>query len=126
MEIKFDTKETYTVITPETDTIDDNLTALLAQNIDLYINKGSNNFIIDLQHCEKADNTSFEGLLKLHEHCYAHQQSLVLTGLSNNVADNLKKNDTEQTLNTAPTMIEAVDIVSMEILERDLLNEDDE
>lgn len=122
MEIKFDTKPTYTVITPVTDKLDVNLTALLAQNIDSYVNKGSNNFIVDLKHCVKADNKSPDGLIELHEKCYEQEHSLVFTEIKPSVSDMIKKYDTEQTLNMAPTMIEAIDIISMEILERDLLS----
>lgn len=122
MEIKFDTKPTYTVITPVTEVLNVNLSEQLRQNIDTQTNNGVQNFIIDLQHCTKADNTSPEEILQLHEHCYENQHSLVFINLQTDVAEVIKKNDIDRTLNIAPTMIEAVDIVSMEILERDLMN----
>lgn len=124
MEIKFDTKQTYTVITPVTDMINANLAAVLAQNIDTSTSTGTVNFIIDLRHCNKTDNKSFNELVNLHNTCYAKEQSLVFTGINKDVAVFFKKNDNDQTLNIAPTMQEAIDIISMEKLERDLLKEE--
>jgi hypothetical protein len=60
----------------------------------------------------------------LHEECYGMGQSLVFTGIRPEVMNTLKQHEANQLLNIAPTMIEAVDIVSMEILERDLLSEE--
>lgn len=100
-----------------------NLAAVLTDNIDNSTNNGANNFIIDLRHCNKTDNKSFKELLQLHEGCYAKEHSLVFTGISKDMAVFFKKNDNDRTLNIAPTMQEAIDIISMEKLERDLLNE---
>ncbi|MCB0541650.1 MAG: STAS domain-containing protein, partial [Bacteroidetes bacterium] len=83
-----------------------------------------NNFIIDMQQCSKTDNTSFPALAELHEDCYMNQRSLVFTGIQAPVLDALNENELAEMLNIAPTMQEAVDIISMEILERDLMNED--
>jgi len=124
MEFKFDTKPTYTVITPQYDALDVNLTEQLAEQISLYINKGSNNFIIDMQMCATCDNKSFEQLAAMHEDCYVNQRSLVFTGLQATILQPLNESGLTDMLNIAPTMQEAVDIVSMEILERDLMNEE--
>ncbi len=124
MEFKFDTKTTYTVITPQTDVLDNNLTGKLAELIKADYGIDSNNFIIDLQHCISADNTSLEGLLQVHDDCYTALRSFVLTGAQPEVLKLLQSNDGAGRLNIAPTMQEAVDIISMEILERDLLSEE--
>lgn len=124
MEFKFDTKPTYTVITPETNTLDANLTEKLAGQIALCITNGANNFIIDMQFCAITDNKSFDSLAELHEDCYMNERSFVLTGLQQPVMQQLVENELADMLNIAPTMQEAVDIVSMDILERDLLNEE--
>jgi len=124
MEFKFDTKDTYTVITPLTDRLDVNLTEHLVSNIDVYTGGGCDNFIIDLHHCETADITSFDALVLLHQSCYGKQRSLVFTGLHPVVLQMLLENDVADLLNIAPTMQEAIDIISMEILEGDLFNEE--
>lgn len=122
MEFKIDTKPTYTVITPSQNVIDDKMTDELAQKIDECTNNGSTNFIIDIEQCKTADNTSLAKLLELHTKCYDAQYSFVITGMNDSIKELAKKADIADELNIAPTMIEAVDIVSMEILERDLLS----
>lgn len=122
MEFKIDTKPTYTVITPSQNVIDDKMTDELAQKIEECINNGSTNFIIDIEQCKTADNTSLTKLLELHTKCYDAQYSFVITGMNDSIKELAKKADIADELNIAPTMIEAVDIVSMEILERDLLS----
>lgn len=125
MEFKFDTKPTYTIITPLADVIDLEMTGKLAElTMQDYAND-SNNFIIDLQHCQSTDNTSsVASMLGVHDACYAAQRSFVLTGLVPAVLQILQAGDDADRLNIAPTMQEAVDIISMEILERDLLSEE--
>lgn len=122
MEFKFDTKTTYTVITPLTGRLDDDATAKLAEATRQDYGGDSNNFIVDLSECTAADNTSF--LVAIHDACYDAQRSFVLTGVSPELKKSLQGHDDAGRLNIAPTMEEAVDIIAMEILERDLLNEE--
>ena len=124
MEFKFDTKPTYTIITPVADVLDDNITGKLAELTMQDYGNDSSNFIIDLQHCISADNTSLSEVLQVHDACYAEQRSFVLTGAQPAVLQILQAGDDSERLNIAPTMQEAVDIISMEILERDLLSEE--
>lgn len=124
MEFKIDTKSSYTQITAASDTLDANLTAKISQKCKELTENGSQNFIIDLNSCVNSDNASFEPLVELHEYIYGIGQSLVFTGINENVTKSLKETETDQLLNIAPTLIEAIDIISMEILERDLLGEE--
>lgn len=126
MQFKFDTKNTYTVVTPLADVLDVNLTANLLNEITVFNADGANNFIIDMQPCTTADNTALLKLAELHDWCYENGRSLVFTGLQTDVMRLIQHNDMTETLNIAPTMIEAVDIISMEILERDLFGEEDD
>ncbi|MBL7682494.1 MAG: STAS domain-containing protein [Flavipsychrobacter sp.] len=125
MEFKIDTKPTYTVITPVDARIDANMTAALGQKCEELATSGTSNYIIDLQHCTSGDNTSFDDLVQMHENCYNNSQSLVFTGLQNGVMQQLQELELDNVLNIAPQMIEAIDIISMEILERDLFNEEE-
>lgn len=124
MEFKIDTKPTYLVITPITNHLDANLADALRQKCTELTESGSHNFIIDLHNCLDADKASFANLTSLHEDCYNNEQSIVFTGLQDDVMSALKEEETDQALNIAPKMAEAIDIISMEILERDLFNEE--
>lgn len=124
MQFKIDTKSTYTVITSSQNNMDENMTDALAQKIQECTNKGSVNFVLDMSSCETADNKALDQLYQIHETCYEAQSSFVVTGMSLDILAMAKKADIVDELNIVPTMIEAVDIISMEILERDLLSED--
>ena len=124
MEFKIDTRDMFSVITPVTDKIDANLTGLLTAECLKLTQNGSNNFIVDLQHCMTIDHASVNEFIKMHEDFYSEEHSLVFTGFSDGVMKALKENETDLLLNIAPKMEEAIDIVSMEILERDLLSEE--
>ncbi len=124
MEFKIDTKDTFTVITPITDKINANLTGALAEKCIQTRQSGSSNLIIDLQNCKEIDKTTVPQLIKLHEDSYSQEQLLVFTHVSEKVMAVLKEDETDLLINVAPRMDEAIDIISMEILERDLFNEE--
>lgn len=125
MEFKIDTKPNYILLTPVSNRLDANLTAALSQKWEELTKSGSANFIIDLHNCLDADTTSFNELTLLHENCYNSSQSLVFTNVSEPVMQALKQDELDTILNITPTMIEAVDIVNMEILERDLFKDEE-
>ena len=124
MEFKIDTKDAFAVIIPLVNVLDGDLTAKLASKCAETRLNGSNNLIIDLQQVETIDGPSADQLVQLHEESYANNQSLVFTGLQAGPWATLKENETDLLLNIAPKMIEAVDIISMEMLERDLFAEE--
>jgi anti-anti-sigma regulatory factor len=124
MEFKIDTKPSYTLITPVTNELNAKLTEALRQKWEELTNLGSKNFIVDLHNCLEADINAFSELIRLHEDCYNVSMSLVFTNINDEVMTTMKSNDLDLSINIAPSMIEAVDIVSMEILERDLFNEE--
>ena len=124
MEFKIDTKDTFTIITPITDKINANLTGALQEKCIQTRQSGSKNLIIDLQHCKEIDKTMLDELVKLHGDSYSQDQSLVFTQVNETVMTVLKEDETDLLINVAPRMDEAIDIISMEILERDLFNEE--
>ncbi len=124
MEFKIDTKDTFTVIMPVSDTISANLAGGLIKKWEETRQSGSKNFIIDLQSCSDADIKAVKYLVELHQKSYELDSSLVYTGISKKVMDALKTDETDLLINIAPHMNEAIDIISMEILERDLMSEE--
>ncbi len=125
MEFKIDTKSSYILITPVSNHLDANLTALLRQKCRELTETEKSNFIVDLHNCLDGDKSSFISLTELHEDCYSNEQSLVFTNIRPEVLQSLKAEELDTAINIAPTMIEAADIVSMEILERDLFGEEE-
>lgn len=123
MEFKIDTKPTYTVITPEKADLSVILAEEIRQKVKDATETEGHNFVIDLSNIENMDRTSGDVLLDLHNELYNNGRSLVFTSMNENVMNTMKKGQYHLSLNLAPTMIEAIDIISMEVLERDLLGE---
>jgi anti-anti-sigma regulatory factor len=124
MEFKIDTKEVFTQISPLNDLLNANMAAELERKCHELTDSGSNNFIINLDACQNAEPEAFEVLANLHEELYGNGQSIVFTGLTADVTRQIREAQMEMAINIAPTQVEAVDIISMEILERDLFNEE--
>ena len=124
MEFKIDTKDTFTIIMPVADKISANLTGALVQKCEEARQSGSKNFVIDLQHCTEMDKDAIPELVSMHENSYSIDSSLVFTGISKPIMNLLKKDETDLLINIAPSIDEATDIISMEILERDLFGEE--
>lgn len=124
MEFKIDTKDSFTIIMPLNGAIDAKMADALQEKCEEMRQSGSKNFIIDMQKCGNMDENAVEGLIALHEECYGMEQSLVYTAFSKDAISVLKEDESDLLINIAPTMKEAVDIISMEILERDLFSEE--
>ncbi len=125
MSFKIDTKENYTLISPENSVIDVNMAAALAKIIKEPTQNDTLNFIIDVSACQKYDIAANDALVNLHEFVYGEMNgSIVFTGLATEVFNKIKQERLHLSLNITPTMIEAEDIINMEVLERDLLGEE--
>ncbi|MFA6060200.1 MAG: STAS domain-containing protein [Taibaiella sp.] len=123
MEFKIDTKPNYTVITPDSGDLSVNLAEVIRQKVDDATETGSHNFVIDLQHIANMDMSAGNVLLDMHDSLYNKGCSLVFTTLEDSVMQTMKKGQYHLSLNLTPTLNEAIDIISMEVLERDLLGE---
>jgi anti-anti-sigma factor len=124
MEFKIDTKPSFSIITPVYETLNANLTDAIRQKWEELSESGSENLVVDLQNCTNADESAYEALEKMHEEYYSNGQSLVFTNLQPSVIKALKQEGLPDVINIAPTMAEAADIISMEVLERDLFKEE--
>lgn len=70
---------------------------------------------------QKMDTTGVEAILTVYQRMYDNNLSCAVTGLNNTLTATLKSAGGDM-LNLAPTMAEAIDLVMMEELERELLD----
>lgn len=124
MEFKIDTRDTYVRIAPIGEHLSVNMAAMLEERATQLAESGPGNALIDLSACQTADEAVFEALANWHETAYSEGRSLVFTGLSSAVMDVAKESQMESAINIAPTEVEGIDIISMEILERELFDEE--
>jgi anti-anti-sigma regulatory factor len=124
MEFKIDTKDAYSVIQPQEIVFSAITADKLAEIVQKTRQSGSANIILDMGNVQALADAAILKLINLHEESYESEQSFVITGTNTEVLGVFKKNESDLILNVDPKMIEAIDIVSMEILERDLLGEE--
>ena len=124
MEFKIDTKDTYVRIAPLGGQLNVNMAAALEERAAQAADNGSLNFLIDLNACQTVDEAAFEALATWHETSYSEGRSLIFTGLSDAVLRTAQDAQMDGAINITPTEAEAIDMISMEILERDLFSEE--
>jgi anti-anti-sigma factor len=125
MEVKTDTKEKFHVIRVETPHLAANMAAELNRQL-LELLKGTiKNVVLNVSGVKSMDVEAAEILAQLQQKFYDDGASFVLCELHEEVEDFLDKNELLELMNVTPTESEAVEIVQMEEIERDLLNEGD-
>lgn len=124
MEFKIDTKEKILVVQPQITTLDANLSARFTKEVAELPGLEGRNLILDMELVEKADDTGIKAILTVYHQQYDSGMSCALTGLNSTLTNSIKKAD-ETVYNLAPTMLEAIDLVMMEDLERELMQDED-
>lgn len=124
MQFKTESKAQYTLIQVQNGSLNGQLAAELADLCANLSAAGAANFIIDCGTCTEVTEDFVEAACALSAESYAHGRSLVFAQTPPALTALLKQQDAIDLLNCAPTFAEAVDIVSMEMLERDLYSEE--
>lgn len=123
MRYKTDTRTDFDIITPLYSSFDADLADQLNDLVDQSSENGRN-LIFDLANLEEIRDADVQLLCSFHSELYQHDLSFVLCHIHS--ACRFLFNETnEAALNIAPTLQEAIDLVSMEVLERELLGSDD-
>lgn len=122
MEFKIDTKEKFKIFTPLFENLDDNLANELSNQCLLALESPVKNIVLNLSIVkvitEKASNT----LNALSQKFYDLNSSFVICNIDNDVEAFLDNLEILETLNTTPTESEAMDIVQIEEIERELFD----
>lgn len=121
MHVKTDTKEKFTVITPEEKSLSANMAEDLEGLLLPYQQKEPPHIILNLAQVEDMDNACGEKLCQLQQGFYEKNQSMVICCLKPAVEQILDENGWLELMNVTPTESEAWDIVQMEEIERELM-----
>ncbi len=125
MNFKIDTKEKFTVITPQTEHFDANIAEALWEAATVGIDKERGNVIVNLQQVLHSDAAAMNDLASLQQHFHANKKSFVVCNVQPSITEIIKSEDLEETLNITPTESEAWDVVQMEEIERELMDDFD-
>ena len=81
------------------------------------------NIILDLSAVKYSDSSGLSSLLVGHRLCKNSEGSFIITGLNENITRLITISQLENVLSIVPTVEEAIDIVFMEEIEKELKKE---
>ncbi|HRD58878.1 MAG TPA: STAS domain-containing protein [Ferruginibacter sp.] len=126
MNVKTDTKERFSVVTPEEATISANMTEELQQLLMAFLQKDIPHVVLQMQNVNNIDEDIANCIANVQQQFYEQNASFVVCELRPEVETILDKMELLDTMNITPTQSEAWDIVQMEEIERELLDDFEE
>ena len=123
MDVKIDTKEKFTVITPLSETISASMTEELRQILQSYQTKEIPHVILNIENVIQWEESVLEMIYEMQQSFYNENFSFVICNLNTDILKVLQEKDMLDSMNITPSESEAWDIVQMEEIERELLND---
>ena len=124
MNVKIDTKERFTVITPGEAHLSVNMTEELNQLLLSYLQKDMPHIILKMDAVQLVDEQMAENIAQVQQQFYENNSSFVICNLQNEVEQLLEDKELLEFMNITPSESEAWDMVQMEEIERELLNDE--
>ena len=121
MQVKIDTKEKIYVITIQESELTANMTEEIQNNLLTYLKKPTKNVILDLQDINDIDDAAAETLINIQQEFYEQGASFVICLLKPLVHQMLDAMGLLEIMNEVPTLTEAIDIIHLEEIEKELL-----
>lgn len=126
MNVKLDTKEKFTVITP----LEAEITANMSEDLQILFNEQQKkeipHVVLNMSQVRSIDASALQTVVSNQEAFYNNNNSFVICALNENICAVLEENDWLDTMNVTPTESEAWDIVQMEEMEREMMNDFDQ
>ncbi|MGQ0829521.1 MAG: STAS domain-containing protein [Bacteroidota bacterium] len=114
MSFQIDKTEKYTVIKLQAEKLDSNISPSLKSELVILNTDGVKNIVIDLTDTRYCDSSGLSAILVANRLCKNSQGTFVLTGLQEPVKKLISISQLDTILNITSTMVEAVDIFSVE------------
>ncbi len=124
MHVKIDTKERFTVITPEEAHLSVNMTEELNQLLLGYLQKDIPHVILKMETIQTVDELMAENIASVQQQFYENNCSFVICNLKKEVVQLLEEKELLEFMNVTPSESEAWDILQMEEIERELLGDE--
>ena len=123
MLVKTDTKDKFHVITILETVLTANMTAELEKTFNVCTQNGVKNVIMNLSAVTEMDLKTAMKLCNMQQNSYENNHSLVFCGIQKDVEKWLDSQELLEIMNVTPTESEAMDIVQMEEIEREMFGE---
>jgi anti-anti-sigma factor len=123
MNFTVDKQGTHTVIALHVDKLDSNVSPALKSQFVLLNAEGVKNVIVDLSETKYCDSSGLSAILVGNRLAKDVSGTFVITGLQNSVMKLIQISQLDSVLNILPSVLESVDFVKMEEVERDIDND---
>ena len=123
MKFNVDKHEKYILLKLNETKLNSLVTPQLKSELILINTEGQRNIILDLSLVKFADSSGLSSLLVGHRLCKSATGTFILTGLNDAVARLINISQLETVLTIVPTTEEAIDLVFMEEIEKELKKE---
>ena len=125
MEVKIDTREKFTVVTPILPEFTANIAAAITTIGEGQLRQAVKNIVLNMGNTASMTEEAARSMALLQQTFYESSASFVICCLNKTIETSLENWELLDVLNTTPTESEAWDIVQMEEIERELLDGED-
>jgi anti-sigma B factor antagonist len=123
MKFSIDKHEKYVLIKLNESKLNSLISPQLKSEFILTNTEGLRNIILDLSAVKYSDSSGLSSLLVGHRLCKNSDGNFIITGLNENINRLITISQLENVLSIVPTVEEAIDLIFMEEIERELKKE---
>ncbi len=123
MKFTVDKHEKYVLIKLNESKLNSLISPQLKSELILYNSEGQRNIILDLSNVKYSDSSGLSSLLVGHRICKNADGTFILTRINENIARLIAISQLENILNIVETVDEAIDLIFMEEIEKELRRE---
>jgi anti-sigma B factor antagonist len=116
-------EEKYTLVTTKVEKLDSMNAPDLKSELVMMNKSGVRNIVVNLDETRYCDSSGLSAILVGNRLCKNSGGTFVVTGLQTSVKKLISISQLDSVLNITPTVSEAVDLIMMEEVERDLSDE---
>lgn len=123
MKFRVDKHEKYVLIKLDENKLNSLISPQLKSELILTNTEGQRNVILDLSNVKYSDSSGLSSLLVGHRICKNADGTFILTGINENIARLITISQLENILTIVGTVDEAIDLIFMEEIEKELKRE---
>jgi len=120
-----DKQDRYTLVSVHVEKLDSRVSPALKSELVLVNSGGEKNIIMNLEECRYCDSSGLSAVLIGNRICNENSGTFVLSGLQESVQKLISISQLDTVLTIAPTLDEAIQLVYLDDLEKDI-NKDKE
>ncbi|HHZ66134.1 MAG TPA: anti-sigma factor antagonist [Flavobacteriales bacterium] len=115
-----DKQERYTLVSVHVEKLDSRVSPALKSELVLVNSGGEKNIIMNLEECRYCDSSGLSAVLIGNRICNENSGTFVLSGLQESVQKLISISQLDTVLTIAPTLDEAIQLVYLDDLEKDI------